>query len=174
MSIAIRSRQVKEACRLQRDSHDHGAQVAARHGVERSSQWPAVERAHRVREPKCVACVSEGAPVEVHHIVPFHVCIALGRPDLELDERNLITLCGAGEGSADHHLLLGHLDDWESMNSAVQVDAATKFHGWTAARIRANDLWRDLAARRLLHLDAMGGKAREELRRFMDRRFGRR
>jgi hypothetical protein len=34
----------------------------------------------------------------VHHIFPFHYCIALGRPDLELDDRNLITLCEDEQG----------------------------------------------------------------------------
>ena len=149
MKLAIGSRQVADACRLQRDSHDHGARIAAQHGIERSPKWPAVQRAHLVREPKCVACKSEGAPVDVHHIIPFHVCIVLGRPDLELDERNLITLCGEGGGSPDHHLLLGHLDDWASMNPDVRVDATKRFNGWSAARIRASDGWRKLVGRRL-------------------------
>ena len=30
--------------------------------------------------------------MQVHHVFPFHSCIALGLPDLELDLRNLITL----------------------------------------------------------------------------------
>lgn len=158
MTLAIRSRRVIDPCRLQRDSRDPGARIGAQHGIDRSSRWPAVERAHLAKEPMCVACLRESTPVQVHHILPFHFCIALGRPDLELDERNLITLCGEGERSPNHHLLLGHLDDWQSMNSAVHVDAATKFHGWSAIEIRADHAWRDLAARRPLHLDENGKK----------------
>jgi hypothetical protein len=42
--------------------------------------------------------------VQVHHIFPFHDCVALGRPDLELDERNLITLCGKSHnGIGENH-----------------------------------------------------------------------
>jgi 5-methylcytosine-specific restriction enzyme A len=108
---------------------------AGQHGIARSDKWPAVERAHLEKHPQCVACVSPGAVVAVHHVMPFHICIALGRPDLELDERNLITLCAGGEG--EHHLLLGHSDDWDSMNLSVRHDARGVFHGKSAKEIPA-------------------------------------
>jgi len=41
----------------------------------------------------CKPGTNTRAGLQVHHIFPFHYCIALGRPDLELDDRNLITLC---------------------------------------------------------------------------------
>jgi hypothetical protein len=74
---------------------DHGARVAASFEIECSGHWPEVVRRHLAREPHCVSCRPNGrklGPVQVHHIFPFHYCIALGRADLELDERNLITL----------------------------------------------------------------------------------
>lgn len=41
----------------------------------------------------------------------------VGRPDLELDPRNLLTLCIRPD--CEHHVLLGHLDDYESYNPKV-------------------------------------------------------
>jgi hypothetical protein len=127
------------------DAHDHGAEVAAKHGIARSPRWPEVVRAHLSIQPVCVACARKGARVEVHHVFPFHLCIALGRPDLELDERNLITLCADSDehGAGDHHLLLGHFDDWESVNARVRMESATAFHGWSAEQLRANEAWRN-------------------------------
>ena len=69
---------------------------AARCGVARSSRWPRIEKLHLSLQPKCACCGDKMDPhagMQVHHIFPFHYCIALGRPDLELDLRNLITLC---------------------------------------------------------------------------------
>lgn len=135
------------------------------HGIARSDKWPAVERAHLAKHPQCAACVRIGAPVAVHHVMPFHICIRLGRPDLELDERNLITLCAGGEG--EHHLLLGHLDDWESMNLNVRRDARMVFHGMSARAIRANAEWRAREAKRAVAFEKMSRAEREGLRVWM-------
>ena len=150
---------------------DHGTLIAARYGITRSAEWPSVERSHLARHPHCVACRRPGARVEVHHIFPFHFCVALGRPDLELDERNLITLCAESDerGAGDHHLLLGHFDDWESMNLHVRGEAAGKFHGMTALVLRASDTWRKVAARRPAHLRGMSADVLHALRHAMDR-----
>ena len=109
-------------------------------GLKRSDKWPEVERAFREKNPTCAAC--DCTTVQVHHVLPFHFAILLGRPDLELDPRNLITLCEKekGEDAADHHLLLGHLDDFQSYNRDVREFAAT-FHGQDAATIKANVDW---------------------------------
>ena len=75
---------------------DYGELEALRTiGQPRSSHWPAVEKAHLAESPACACCTtaSSTAKQQVHHVWPFHYCIALGRPDLELDPRNLITLC---------------------------------------------------------------------------------
>ncbi|MBS2033219.1 MAG: hypothetical protein JST54_35425, partial [Deltaproteobacteria bacterium] len=84
-------------------------------GVARSSRWPRIEKLHLSLQPKCACCGDKMDPhagMQVHHIFPFHYCIALGRPDLELDLRNLITLCEnePGQPGENHHLLVGHLD----------------------------------------------------------------
>ena len=53
----------------------------------RSPGWPAVERAHLSKEPRCQWC-GGAATLQVHHIEPFHLF-----PAKELDPTNLITLC---------------------------------------------------------------------------------
>lgn len=62
----------------------------------RSPRWPSVRNRFLRKHPRCEACGSADR-INVHHIVPFHE-----RPDLELVEENLITLC------FDHHLRVGH------------------------------------------------------------------
>ena len=112
---------------------DHGAHIAKQHGHERSSQWHRVRNKHLLREPTCVVCGRKGRGLQVHHIKPFHL-----HPHLELDPRNLVTLCQVK--GRDHHLLLGHLNEWESYNEHVREDAK-RFYRKTAAQIRADALW---------------------------------
>jgi len=74
---------------------DYGARVAASFEIERSRHWPEVVKRHLARQPYCVCCkpnVRNLGLVQVHHVFPFHYCVAPGRPDLALDERNLIAL----------------------------------------------------------------------------------
>ena len=139
---------------------DHGAIEAARNGITRSPEWPRVEHEHLQLQPHCEACkpgTNLQAKLQVHHIFPFHYCVALGRPDLELDQRNLITLCEdeAGNPADNHHLLVGHLDDFQSSNLDVVQDAQTTFQGMSAADIRNNLVWQQKEAARLKPLDQM-------------------
>ena len=157
---------------------DHGAVVAAKFGIERSPKWPAVERAHLATQPHCVCCApgeDAHAGLQVHHEFPFHYCIALGRPDLELDQRNLITLCEdePAHPGQDHHLIVGHLDDFESSNLAVVTDAATTFHAMSAVAIRNDALWKQKVANRLTPLDQMTDAQKQAFRQQMDARFPR-
>ena len=112
---------------------DHGARIARRHGHVRSPQWSSVATAHLVRQPRCVACGYHGKHLQVHHIKPFHL-----HPHLELDPDNLITLCQAR--GREHHLLLGHLDAWDSFNEHIHADVR-HFHGKSARQIRADERW---------------------------------
>lgn len=116
---------------------DRGLLAAATHGLARSPHWSTVEHAFRSTNPTCTACGSSEA-LQVHHVEPFHFCVLVGRPDLELDPRNLISLCErAGE---DHHLLLGHDGDFRSSNPNVRADVVT-FQGMTADAVRGNAAW---------------------------------
>ena len=82
----------------------------------RSSQWPRVRREHLKREPACQACRT-GDKLEVHHIHPFHL-----RPELELDDSNLVTLCE--KPGHDCHFVFGHFHNWRRWNPNVREDAA--------------------------------------------------
>ena len=121
----------------------------------RSPHWPAVEQAFRKVHPQCVACLVPNTSVQIHHQFPFHYCIALGRPDLELDPRNLITLCeGPDPTSPAHHELIGHLADWASANLDVASDAYV-FRGMSEAELRKDPRWIAKVAARLTPLDKM-------------------
>jgi hypothetical protein len=144
--------------------HDPGAQVAGQQGLQRSPQWPMVAGEHLQLEPVCRACGSTDN-LQVHHVLPFHFCILLGRPELELDQRNLITLC---EGANNHHLLLGHLDDWQSYNQEVRLDVAGPFYGMAGASIRANPAWQTEEKKRPPAWAQMSDAAKAAFRLLMD------
>lgn len=111
---------------------DHGVHIARKYGRERSPEWSRIEREHLLREPACAAC-GHKRKLQVHHIKPFHLY-----PQLELDPSNLITLCEAR--GRDHHLLLGHLNNWEAYNPHVRNDVK-RFYRKNAAQIRTDPVW---------------------------------
>ena len=78
----------------------------------RSSQWSKVRKKYLEKHPTCEACGRDD-DIEVHHITPVHV-----NPEKELDETNLISLCGKYS-----HFTFGHLMDWKSWNVNVREDA---------------------------------------------------
>ena len=86
----------------------------------RSSEWVQVRNEFVRRHPRCEACGS-AYNLNVHHVIPFHQ-----RPDLELVEDNLITLC------REHHFRIGHDPDgkgplkpsWLLSNPNVRSDAS--------------------------------------------------
>jgi len=119
---------------------DHGEEVALRHGHARSPEWSRVAHEHLSHQPGCMVCGHRGQGLQVHHIKPFHL-----HPELELDPNNLITLCEIR--GRDHHLLIGHLDDWESYNPAVRTDVK-RYHKESAIKIRNNPDWQKEMLRR--------------------------
>jgi hypothetical protein len=153
-----------------------GKTSLAQSGIPRSPAWPRVHLAHLALHPTCACCDASAGlnlPVQVHHTFPIHECIALGRPDLELDPRNLITLCEstATRPAQDHHLLVGHLGSFQSSNLDVVGAAASTFHGMTAFAIRQNEVWFRAAAERIKPLQAMTSADREDFARKMNARF---
>ncbi len=125
---------------------DHGAEVAEVHGIRRSPNWPAKEKAFRKANPTCACCgrsYPKAKGIQVHHRRPFHDCILAGRPDLELDDRNLISLCEneAGIETLDCHISCGHLADFKSYNPTVTEDAAGCWHGKGKTDIEADPAW---------------------------------
>jgi hypothetical protein len=151
---------------------------AARCGIRRSPEWHRVEQLHLRMERYCVCCAETHpeTPVQVHHIFPFHICIVLGRPDLELDQRNLITLCQseAGRPGENHHLLVGHLDDFQSSNLDVERDATRLYRGMTAAQLRASVCWQAAVGKRLKPLGQMSGAEKLAFASLMNARLPKR
>lgn len=84
-------------------------------GAARSSKWSSTRRDFLKEHPLCAVCNTKGGflkPNEIHHCQPFHL-----KPELELSNSNLITLC------RPHHLLVGHLMNFKSFNATVREDA---------------------------------------------------
>jgi len=148
---------------------DYGLQEAKRcnNGIERSDKWDIVHDAYIKKHPTCAVCDSINN-VQAHHIFPFHYCIALGRPDLELDDRNLITLCET-EGH-DHHLLIGHFDDFKSSNMNVKTDAII-FHDFNKNNLKENKNWMFVKQSRLKPFDQMTNQEKVDLTKRMNATF---
>lgn len=149
---------------------DHGAAAAAEHGLTRSPHWPHVRAEQIKRQPVCQASgltAADGAQNEAHHIFPFHLCVLLGRPDLELDLRNLITLARA---PVDPHLLLGHLDDFRSSNLDVVADCV-RWHGKSDAEIKADPLWQGKHAGRMKPWAEWNDQEKLDFRAHLDKTF---
>src|SRR5438309_2101265 len=92
------------------------AGIPAKPAEGRSPHWPSVRAAHLRIHPTCAACGGT-VSLEVHHIRPFHE-----RPDLELDDANLLTLCEKPDRHC--HLTFGHFFEWRRINPAAVLDSA--------------------------------------------------
>ena len=79
-------------------------------GLKRSGQWPTIRKKFLKKNSSCELCLGK-TKLQVHHIIPFNI-----RPDLELVEENLITLCTRKKYGVNCHLLVGHLGNYRSMN----------------------------------------------------------
>lgn len=108
---------------------DQGLEVASGHGLTRSPHWSWVKEHTPILNGHCLACFSTTG-LQLHHLYPFHLCVLSGRPDLELDARNLRYLCQTEEGKPeqDHHLLIGHSELFTSYSLFVEQDAAAWFN----------------------------------------------
>lgn len=136
------------------------AMIHTQYGISRSGKWPAAEKRHLEIQPACLVCGTT-KKLAVHHVYPFHFVIALGRPDLEIDERNLRTLC-SGDQVDQHHLLVGHLDDWQSYNPQLEHSIAF-CHLLTARQIRSLPHWLLLHANKPPHLSLMSNQQRSAM-----------
>ena len=82
---------------------------------KRSSKWAKVRKGYLKFNPRCAVCESK-KKIEVHHLMPFQL-----RSDLELDEKNLITLCESKK-SVNCHLLFGHGLNYRDYNPDCPKD----------------------------------------------------
>ena len=153
---------------------DNGLKDGKIHGIGRSPEWPRIQKEHIKMEPKC-ACCGKGkdqVSLQVHHKFPFHYCVLLGRPDLELDHRNLITLCETTKNkeSDNHHLLIGHLDNFKSSNLHVDADCK-EFFGFTQEQLKENDEWKCDESKRLKLLTDMTDQEKEDFKELMNKTY---
>lgn len=106
----------------------------------------------------------------MHHINPFHYVVYLGRPDLELDQRNLICLCETEDGkpAPDHHVLIGHLGNFKLGNLLVAEDAV-RYRGLAQDAIRGDADWQSEERNgRLKALDLMTDEEKRDYRAKLD------
>lgn len=88
--------------------------------AQRSPKWAAKRRDFIRRNPRCALCGCQiRERLNVHHVEPFHL-----RPDLELVDSNLETLCEESDApltlGLNCHQWVGHLGNWESINPRVR------------------------------------------------------
>ena len=131
----------------------------------RSTKWRELEQEFLRQHPQCEVCGTT-SELNVHHQIPFEYCIELGRPDLELNPANLITLCN----SAQHHILVGHLDSFESYNPDVLTDVKT-FANKTRSELMADVQFQDKVAKRPLPIHKMDQDSRSALLTYLNQRF---
>jgi hypothetical protein len=140
--------------------------VSKHHAYARSHLWEGVEKAFIRQHPVCVVCGAKDG-LNVHHKYPISYVLVVGRPDLEFDCENLVTLCARAD---DHHLLLGHLDSFRSYNPNLEDDLKL-FKGMTGEDIRKNREYRQKIKDRPLPCSEMSDKEKNELLVFLNKRF---
>ncbi len=117
------------------NSHD----VLIKHELQRSRKWSSFRK--RIIKQRNGVCEFSGVTtdLEAHHIVPFHIGVLLGKPHLELEERNIIILSGS---PVNYHLLIGHLNSFQSFNPFISK--CTELAHLNNTEIKNNSIWREL------------------------------
>ena len=93
-------------------------------GHRRSPKWAGVRKKFLRMNPRCACCGSK-KKVEVHHIKSFY-----NFPELELDPKNLITLC-EGKKIMNCHICIGHTGNYQDTNPRVIEDAGYWYNLFT-------------------------------------------
>ncbi len=148
--------------------------------LPRSPQWPRVERAHLKKQPHCVCCkpgTNTHGGLQVHHMFPFHYCVALGRPDSSSSTVATSSPSARTSRASPARTTTCWWGTWTTSGrrtSTCSIDARITFFGMTAAAIRADARWKAKAQRRLAPLDAMSHADKAAFVDRMNRRFPRR
>lgn len=149
---------------------DHGKLVAQEHDIERSPHWSSTVKKFLAVNGHCAVCEKSTLwhgifAHQVHHIHAFHYCVLLGRPDLELDPRNLIVMCQVP--GTHHHLLCGHLGEFRSFNPHV-VDFVKRYKGWKREAIEADSTYKLAVMHRPKTFDLMTEEEKRTMRKMLD------
>lgn len=171
-----------------------GTEPAEEQGLRRNSKWATKVKWFKRANPDCLYCGEEPGilGLQVHHVIPFHECILAGRPDLEMDDRNLVCLCQNGVitlkpgevGDAksetgkpvkfirtkNHHVTCGHLGDFKSYNPTVFKDVKA-WYGLTEAEIKATKAYKAKAAEKPKSYSVMTTKEKTAFREMLDSLF---
>lgn len=91
----------------------HSKVREARKESSRSPKWSSVRDEHLTANPACEACGGT-KNLQVHHKKPFS-----DFPELELDPKNLVTLC---MGPLECHLRIGHGGSFRHYNPNLDED----------------------------------------------------
>jgi hypothetical protein len=91
--------------------------------------------------------------------------VLCGRPDLELDFRNLVTLCA--DPQREHHPLIGHLDDHERFDPQLEKFIRT-YYGLSQQQIRETSTWGKAHADKPHHLDQMSEEQKSAFKTMLD------
>lgn len=134
--------------------------------LARSKHWPEVERAFLREHPTCQICGGR-EDLNVHHRVPVSYILPLKRPELELEPLNLATLCSAGD---NHHLLIGHLNYFESFNPNFDTDVLA-FHAKNATAIKEDPIWQEKVKQRPKPYIEMTVAERDAVASFLAHKF---
>lgn len=153
--------------------NDPGLTIALFHGIRRSGHWSTIEKNHLKKQPSCIVCgvgphTKPGVKLQVHHKYPFHFVSSVGRPDLELDERNLYTMCM--EEERECHLVIGHLGSFLSYNPRLEYFVSL-CRGLLIHQIKSMREWNDAVSARPIPLEDMCDQKKHgllmELNRYM-------
>lgn len=134
---------------------------------KRSPHWPGVDRAFLRANPLCRVCGRPKA-VQAHHRYPYHYVVGVGRPDLELDPRNLMSLCA--DSKEDHHILIGHLGCYESYNPNLE-HWVTRSQGRSSSHIKVLGGFHAALASRPKFMALMNLQEKTTLRAQLDEAF---
>lgn len=154
-------------------THDRGEETGAPYAGPRSPHWHSRRNEFLATNPDCFACDPdspfEHVGIQAHHLYPYHYCVLAGRPDLELDFRNLVPAGETEEGkpAPDHHELIAHGGDFKRYNPNAVHDAAT-FRGMTTEEIKADSRWAAIHAALPKAWPDMTGYERRTFREHLD------
>lgn len=134
----------------------------------RHKKWDTAQAQWMRKHPQCAVCGEIACKRNVHHKLPLTYLHAINRLDLELDERNLITLCV--ESDMQHHALVGHLNFYSSFNPwLMQTVAMCK--GKTAKEIFDLAEFQQMVNNRPKPVHQMNAKELDELKQLTQRTF---
>jgi len=91
-----------------KDIYRHYLNLTAPDGASINFSWQRCRKAFLAKVGKQCVCCSSKKQIEVHHIQPRHI-----RPDLAVDQTNLIALCH------DCHFHLAHGNNYRKYNNNI-------------------------------------------------------